>query len=98
MWTVAVQWADHVVITEDESYGESINDIYQDIVRDIPAESMQNIYFEPKRKDAIWYALEQATSWDVVLVTWMGDLESRNDGTKEIARSDIDVIKQYSTN
>lgn len=91
MGEVATRHADYVVLTEDESYGEAIENIFAEVY----PTSKENVTMIPERREAIYYALDHAKPGDVVIITGMGALESRNDGTKEVAWSDKAIALEW---
>ncbi len=105
MWQISNKYADAIVLTEDESYWESVFNIFNDILWWIWLSFWKNI--EKKvckinskitcivdRYEAIDFAIKHLKKWDILIITWMWDLQSRNDWNKEINWSDIDVVKK----
>lgn len=92
MGKLAGQLADYTIITDDESYDEKTANIMKEIVSGIDKRAKYEKI--PDRRAAIAKALKIADSGDVVLVTGIGAETSRNISGKEIAWSDVEVIKE----
>lgn len=92
MGNIATTYADHVVMTEDETYGEDNDLIFKDILTGV---TRKNYTIIEDRKDAIFYALEHAEKNDMIIVTGMGNFSSRNNGVAEIPWNDKEVILSY---
>jgi len=105
MGEIAVKNADLTVITAEDPRTEDVNVICQQIalgagnaggVRD------ETYFIKPNRKEAIAFALSQATEGSIVLITGKGHEKSMNlDGKTEIPWSDQAVVRelinQYTT-
>ena len=89
--------ADAVVLTDDEPYTESAEEIREQVkggVRETKLWNTENFQEIPDRAQAIRYALEQAEAGDTIFLFGMGSYTSRNIGGKEIPWSDKEVVRQ----
>ena len=93
MGDVAAKIADYVVLTEDETYGEDNEKIMEEIEAGFPDNFIAYKKIN-KREEAIYFALKNAKSGDIVLVAGMGAFNSRNMGAEE-EWSDIKVIQSF---
>lgn len=93
MWEIATRLCDQVVLTEDENYHEVWLEIIQDIVAGIPADRT-NWNIVQERKAAIAYAVEQARSWDIIIVTGMADFTTRSMNEWVIPWCEEEVIRE----
>lgn len=94
MGAAAETHADQIILTEDESYGEDVAEIFPAILSGMKDPNKAHTIAD--RKNAIFYALNHAKKGDVVIITGMGDLASRNSGGVEVAWSDADVVMERS--
>lgn len=85
MGSVATEYADRVIVTTDDLYGESQDRIYADIVRDV---DLNQIVREDDRDLAISKAVKMAKKGDIVVATGMGHEKTQRIGDREIERSD----------
>lgn len=81
---------DFVVITEDNSRTEDLDNIINDITKDIKS---NNYHIEKERKFAIDYALKNSSEGDIVAVLGKGD-EEYIIKDKPIYFSDLEYIKK----
>ncbi len=65
------KYADKIIITEDNSRGESTKKIIADIAEGIPLDRMYTVI--PKRENAINYAISTAKAYDIVAVIGKGE-------------------------
>lgn len=70
MAKIAEYYADHVIVTEDNSRMEDIEDIFADIRQGF--QYPNNITFIEDRTDAIFYALKEAAREDIILLAGKG--------------------------
>lgn len=89
MGTIADQFADIVILTDDNPRHESPQRI-RDAVRAGVPRSIEI----PRREDAILAALEMARPGDVVLVAGKGDEDYQLVGTQRIPHDDREVIRR----
>lgn len=86
MGAIAAEYADHIVLTEEDYRTESIDDIFDQIMKDMPPKtSVKKI---PNRQDAITNAISIAKKGDTVIITGKGHEASLCRGTKEYPWSD----------
>ncbi|MGH7156878.1 MAG: glutamate ligase domain-containing protein, partial [Candidatus Saccharimonadales bacterium] len=94
MGEVATKNADQIFLTDDETYTEDPAVIIQAVYKGIEAAGGQgktNIVED--RLDAIKAALADAKRGDVVVLTGMGHLPTRNMGGKEIPWNEIEIAR-----
>jgi len=90
--TVAA-YADEIVITQDEPYDEPEEQIYRELEEGLKNTKVSWRRIEDRR-EAMSYAIRQAKAGDVVVVTGMGNFNSRGVGDKQIPWNDIEVAKE----
>jgi len=95
MGKISSEIADFVVLTEDEHYGEDVEDIILQIMQGVDQKNKSKIHIEYDRKNAIIFALEQSKDGDIVIITWMAGLNSRNTKQWEINWSDSDIVNLF---
>lgn len=101
---IARDYADIIVITDDETYNENGDDIRKEL-REAIFENQEinhresDTFFEiADRKIAIEQAIMMAKTGDSIIISGMGSLESRNMQGKEIPWSDQQIIADCFTN
>jgi UDP-N-acetylmuramoyl-L-alanyl-D-glutamate--2,6-diaminopimelate ligase len=94
MGRIAVDLADKVIVTSDDTRGESQEEIVRQILAGIPAGEMRKVTVENDRKEAIRMALLQARPGDLVLLAGKGHEKSINLGGKEYPWSDAETAKE----
>ena len=77
MWEVAGIFADFSIITDDETYWEDSMSIIRDVQKWIIWTDWDYTVIQD-RKEAILFALDNAKAWDIVLISWVWNFESRN--------------------
>jgi UDP-N-acetylmuramoyl-L-alanyl-D-glutamate--2,6-diaminopimelate ligase len=89
------QYADEIVLTQDEPYDDPEEEIYQQLEAGLTDATIpwQRI---PDRRAAIKYALEKSQAGDVVAVTGMGNYNTRVVGAKKIPWNDKKVILELA--
>lgn len=92
MGAIASEFADTVVLTNDNPRLEPPEGIIQDILKGMDAKT--KVHVEPCRKSAIAYALSHALSFDVILIAGKGHEDYQIVGDERIDYSDIDYVKQ----
>lgn len=97
MWELATRLNDYVIITEDENYAETGGEIIDEIVTGIP-EDRNNYEVVQERRDAIKKALEIAEEGDVILLTGMGNFDTRTMGKEKVKWNDKDVVMELIEN
>jgi UDP-N-acetylmuramoyl-L-alanyl-D-glutamate--2,6-diaminopimelate ligase len=86
-------YADYLVITNDEPYGEDPQRIIAEIMAGIKNKKVcENLWIIPDRREAIRKALQLAKAEDIVAVTGMGAEESMIVSGKKIPWNDKSVI------
>lgn len=90
---IVSQYADLVIVTNDEPYHEDPMQIIQEIVGGIKNKKEgENFFIIPDRREAIKKALHLSVSGDVLAITGMGAEESMIVGDKKIPWNDKKVI------
>ncbi|NLC31429.1 MAG: UDP-N-acetylmuramoyl-L-alanyl-D-glutamate--2,6-diaminopimelate ligase [Candidatus Moranbacteria bacterium] len=90
---IVSQYADLVIVTNDEPYHENPMQIIQEIVGGIKNKKEgENFFIIPDRREAIKKALHLSVSGDVLAITGMGAEESMIVGDKKIPWNDKKVI------
>ena len=91
MGRVAEQWADEIVITDDNPRMEDGDVIVADIQRGMTgqAEVIRD------RRQAIGYALQQAGSNDVILIAGKGHEQVQEMGGQQLHFNDMEVAKKW---
>ena len=93
MGTIAAQFADYTVLTDDETYTEDPASIRK-AVRD-GLEAAKGSYREiGDRKEAIAAAFTEAKPGDVVVLTGIGHQDSRNMGGELMAWDEREIARQ----
>ena len=92
---VVAQFADEIVLTQDEPYDDSEEEIYQQLEAGLNDTSIPWRRV-PDRREAIEYALQKSKAGDVVAVVGMGNYSTRVVGTKKIPWNDKHVILELS--
>jgi len=99
MGKIATRFNDFVILTEDENYNEDGQQIISEIENGIDTVHYNNYKVIQDRKNAIDYAIKNAESWDVILLTGMWNFETRKMWKKQISRSDktviLEILKKY---
>ena len=94
MWEISWIYADYSVITDDETYWEDSLEIIRDVEKWI-IWTKWNYQIIPDRKEAIFYTLNNAKKWDIVIVTGLWSFDSRNIWWIEEKWSDKEVIGRF---
>ncbi len=93
MAKIAEQFADHVIVTDDNPRTESAAQIVQDILAGF--EHPQHVEVCHARDQAIIQALQKADSDDVVLIAGKGHEDYQIIGTQKQHFSDQETVQQY---
>ncbi|PIE25414.1 MAG: UDP-N-acetylmuramoyl-L-alanyl-D-glutamate--2,6-diaminopimelate ligase [Neptuniibacter caesariensis] len=88
MGRIADEWADHLIVTNDNPRTESPESIIAMIVQGISKHTPE---IEEDRAAAIRLAIQQASSGDVVLIAGKGHEDYQEVGTRRYPFSDLDV-------
>lgn len=95
MGKIASRFDDIMVLTSEDPRKESVVNINEEILSGIDKNQTLEIHQIPDRKDAICFALSQATRSDTVIITGKGHERSMNYGHGEIPWSDEKVVRDY---
>lgn len=96
MGTVAAQLADHIVLTDEESYSEQPQAIIDEIKPGILKVKGNKSRFTEilDRREAIKYALDHAQKDDLILITGLGHERYRIQNGKKAPWNDTEVVKK----
>lgn len=92
MGSIAEQFADEIILTDDNPRSEYSMAIIEDIRGGI--QKIENLHIETDRRTAIAYAIEHAADKDVVLVAGKGHENYQLVGTERLPFNDVDVITE----
>lgn len=92
MGKASSEFADCIILTEEDYRTENVNTIIDAIASGIPSEKEVHKY--PNRKDALVFALTQAKPGDLVIATGKGHEKSLCRGKKEYPWSDQEEIRK----
>jgi len=92
MGKASAQYADLVILTEEDYRTENIEDILDDIQKGITVK--KEVHRIPDRSKAIQFALQMAKKGDIVLLTGKGHEKSICRGTTEYPWSDQEEVKK----
>lgn len=93
MGKTAEDWADHIIVTNDNPRSESPQAIIEGILDGVKDKSIVEVITD--RKAAIEYCLQQATSSDVILVAGKGHEDYQLIGDDRLDFSDQAVIRDF---
>jgi UDP-N-acetylmuramoyl-L-alanyl-D-glutamate--2,6-diaminopimelate ligase len=95
MGQVVSEYADVVILTNEEPYHEQPQKIIEDIADGIKNKTInENLFIIIDRRKAIAKALEIAKKGDIIAVTGMGNFETMVVGDKKIPWNDRKVIEE----
>jgi len=95
MGEVASNFDDYIILTTEDSRGESVDTILDEIAGGIiRRNNVPEVYRVHDRQKAIDYAVSIASKGDIVVVTGKGHEESMNLGKGEVAWSDHEAVRQ----
>ncbi len=95
MGKIASDYADFVVLTNEDPYHENPNQIIEEIARGIENKTKdENLWIVMDRKEAIKKALQIARPGDTILITGKGAEETMAIGNQRIKWSDRNVIEE----
>lgn len=95
MGEIVSQYADFMIITDDEPYHENPEQIIEEIVAGIKNKKENESFWKiPDRREAIRKALEVASNGDIIAITGMGAEESMVVGDEKIPWNDRQVIEK----
>jgi UDP-N-acetylmuramoyl-L-alanyl-D-glutamate--2,6-diaminopimelate ligase len=91
MGAVAEQWADSVVVTSDNPRFEDAGEIINEVIGGM--RDPEAAYIEPDRAIAIHWAVQQASSEDVVIIAGKGNEQYQQIGSRCINFSDEEQVR-----
>jgi len=94
MGKAASDYADVIVLTEEDSRREPTQKIIDAIRSGIPNDKQSHVVVLPDRAEAISYAIQNAQPGDWVLITGKGHEKSICRGRKEYPWSDQEEVKK----
>ena len=97
MWEIAWLLADISIITDDETYWEDSVSIIQEVEKWLIWTKWEYKIIQ-NRWHAISYALKNATAWDIVIITWLWNFDTRNIWWVEEKWNDTEIIKDIIKN
>ncbi|WP_126453504.1 UDP-N-acetylmuramoyl-L-alanyl-D-glutamate--2,6-diaminopimelate ligase [Sulfuriflexus mobilis] len=92
MGSVAEQWADHIILTDDNPRSEDSRAIIEDIRGGI--QNTDKLHIETDRRAAIAYAIARAGSSDIILVAGKGHENYQLIGDQRLPFNDAEVIAE----
>jgi UDP-N-acetylmuramoyl-L-alanyl-D-glutamate--2,6-diaminopimelate ligase len=93
MGKASAQYADRIILTEEDYRTENIEDILDAIQKGISGK--KEVHRIPNRREAIQFALKSAKKGDIVLLTGKGHEKSICRGTTEYPWSDQEEVKKF---
>lgn len=93
MGAIAAQYADKVIITNDNPRLEPPQQIIHDIMQGIALSDSKKVVVEPDRKQAIQYAIAHALAVDTILVAGKGHERDQDLGSHKVAFSDMECVQ-----
>ncbi len=94
MGEIANEFADYIIVTDDDPYEEDEWDIIEQISEGIPRKEGRNFWKIPDRREAIRLALSQAKSDDTVVIAGKGAEEVMMVRGKKVKWNDKAVVKE----
>lgn len=95
MGTVAATLADVAIVTSDDVRGESQDEIYNDIVKGIQKQDLEDkVLKENDRDKAVGMAVKMARPGDIVAAAGMGHETTQLIGKTELRRSDREAFEK----
>lgn len=94
MGKIANDYADYIVLTDDDPYADDEWEIIEDVAKGIPRKEGKNLWKIPDRREAIRLALTLAKEGDSVIVSGKGAEEVMMVRGKKIPWSDRQVITE----
>lgn len=95
MGAIAGQYADKIILTNDNPRAENPETIINHILQGITVENVEKVVVELDRFKAIAYALEQALPVDTVLIAGKGHENYQNINGKQLPFSDTACVEQF---
>lgn len=88
---IVSQYADEIILTQDEPYDDSEEEIYQQLEAGLKDSVVAWRRIEDRR-EAIKYAIQKSGIRDVVVITGMGNFDTRMVGDKALPWNDKKVV------
>lgn len=99
MGEIAAKYADHIVVTDEESYSEDPIIIQEAVISGVKKVkgTEKKLHHIPERREAIDYALKHAQAGDLVLITGLGHEQFRIENGQKTPWNDAEVVKDLAT-
>lgn len=94
MWEISWIYADMSIITDDETYGEDSMLIINDVLKGLRWTQWEHLVIQDRLK-AIHYVLKNARRWDILIICWMWNFDTRNIWWIEEKWSDKGAVEDY---
>ncbi len=94
MGQVAAQYADKIIITNDNPRYENPQKIIEDIMSGVHIEKHKKVLIETDRKSAIYQALTRALAVDTILIAGKGHEDIQDFGRQKIAFNDKKCVEE----
>lgn len=95
MGTIAHQYADVIVLTDDDPYTEDPFNIMEEVAVGIPRKEGENFWKVADRRRAIHLALAMAKAGDTVLIAGKGCEPFQVVGTAKIPSDDREIVRYF---
>jgi UDP-N-acetylmuramoyl-L-alanyl-D-glutamate--2,6-diaminopimelate ligase len=95
MGKIAAANAEIPILTTDNIYHEDVEQIFNDVLNDLPPSERSRILVEEDRGQAIKRAIEFAQPGDFLIVAGKGHEEFLIKGSKQLPFNDVQVIKEF---
>lgn len=93
MTKIAYKYCDWVILTEDNSRSENVEDIFKDMISACSQEELQNIRIIKNREEAIKFAIQLAKPNDVIVLLGKGVDNYQDEGDKKYYFSDKETLE-----
>ncbi|MFH1533789.1 MAG: UDP-N-acetylmuramoyl-L-alanyl-D-glutamate--2,6-diaminopimelate ligase [Nitrospirota bacterium] len=94
MGRIANEYADYIILTDDDPYEEDEYSIIDQIAEGIPRKEGKDFWKIPNRREAIRLALTRATEGDTVVISGKGCEEIMIVRGKKVPWNDKDVVEE----
>jgi UDP-N-acetylmuramoyl-L-alanyl-D-glutamate--2,6-diaminopimelate ligase len=83
------------ILTVDNIYQEDVEQIFNDVLRDLPQSERNKVVVEPDRGKAIKKAIDLAKPGDFLIVAGKGHEDFLIKGSEYLSFNDADVIREF---
>jgi UDP-N-acetylmuramoyl-L-alanyl-D-glutamate--2,6-diaminopimelate ligase len=98
MGKIAASNSDVAILTVDNIHHENVEQIFNDVLHDLPPLERSKMIVEPDRGQAIKKAIELAKPNDFLIVAGKGHEEFLVNGSQQLHFNDAEVIKEFLEN